>query len=64
MILSLPSRSISGESRRAGGRSRLILAPAKPIEKELRSLTTDDPKAQEELDYIAYVWGHRLLPRF
>jgi len=43
---------------------RLILAPAKPIEKELRSLTTDDPKAQEELDYIAYVWGHRLLPRF
>ena len=43
---------------------RLILAPAKPIEKELRSLTTDDPKAQEELDYIAYIWSHRLLPRF
>ena len=43
---------------------KLILRPAKPIELDLCTLATPDPAAQKELDHIAHVWKHRLLPRF
>jgi len=43
---------------------KLILGQAKPLEQELCHVEVPDPAEQLQVDYIAYVWQHRLLPRF